>query len=366
MNNMYITSGMLQKVLTESYLYCGKKKSFIEVVMEMYKEEKYITTKPTIPYELLTYTLSDKKFEEFLYKLPININNIIKLSSSTEIGESDILSENSDILIIRHFNYLSDKFHSHNYFEISYVFKGSCEFLFEKERCMLVEGELCIVAPNSLHNIIVNDSDSIIIIIAIKKSTFDSSFFSLLSQKDLLSYFFRQILYKQTSPNYLLFSTNNSADIKLTIKNLVMENYKGDIYFNNCSISWVNILFANILRNHVKTIQFFNDNSENDFSEILQYIQHNYRNLTLKNLAEHFHYSEAHLSTLIKKNIGLKFTSLITKLKMADAKDYLINTNLSIEKVSEYVGYNSVDHFSRTFKKYYEKSPQQFRKSILI
>jgi AraC-like DNA-binding protein len=49
---------------------------------------------------------------------------------------------------------------------------------------------------------------------------------------------------------------------------------------------------------------------------------------------------------------------------MSDAKDYLTNTNLSIEKIAEYVGYNTVDHFSRTFKKHYYNSPQQFRKSL--
>ena len=47
---------------------------------------------------------------------------------------------------------------------------------------------------------------------------------------------------------------------------------------------------------------------------------------------------------------------------MEDAKSYLINTNLPIEKISEYVGYNSVEHFSRMFKRYYKKSPQQYRK----
>ena len=39
----------------------------------------------------------------------------------------------------------------------------------------------------------------------------------------------------------------------------------------------------------------------------LQYIQHNYQTLTLASLAEFFHYSEPHLSTLIKQNTGKNF-----------------------------------------------------------
>lgn len=362
MTDMYVTSGMVQHILTEYHFNHNKNKGFRDIVLELYNRENYVTQKPTLPNKFLLSNLNDNDFLDLLNQLPIYINSIIKVNSNTEIGESDILPENSDIFVIKHFSYLNDQPHSHNYFEISYVFKGNCQLIFEKEHRTLNEGELCIVAPMSLHNIIVNDVNSIIITITIKKSTFDRAFFTLLSQKDLLSYFFRTILYNQTSSNYLLFNTDNSADIKMIIKNLILENYKGDIYYNNCSISWANILFANILRNYSETIQFYNYDLDSDFSLVLQYIQHNYRKLTLKSLAEHFHYSEAHLSTLIKKNTGLNLIALITKLKMSDAKDYLINTNLSIEKISEYVGYNSVDHFSRTFKKYYESYPQQYRK----
>lgn len=364
MIDMYITGKMVQSSLTNSYLKHGSKNGFRDVVIEMYQKEQYVTTKPTLKKELLSINLSDDKFLNFLDALPIYINSIINVNSNTEIGEADILPDNSDIFVLRHFAYLNDEIHSHNYFEISYVLKGSCQFLFEKEQRTMDEGELCIIAPMSSHNIIVNDHTSIIITISIKRSTFDSAFFTLLSQKDLLSYFFRTILYNKSAANYLLFHTDNSEDLKTIIKNLIIENHKGDIYYNNCSISWANILFSNILRNYSETIQFYNYNMDSDFSMILQHIQHNYRTLSLKALAEHFHYSEAHLSTLIKKNVGLNFVELITKLKMSDAKDYLTNTNLSIEKISEYVGYNTVDHFSRTFKKHYNKSPQQFRKSL--
>jgi AraC-like DNA-binding protein/mannose-6-phosphate isomerase-like protein (cupin superfamily) len=362
MIDMYVTSGMVQSSLTKSHLNHAKKKGFKEVVTELYEKENYVTTKPNFPKEISLNNLTDDKFLDLLYELPIYITNIISIISNTEVGEADILPKDSDIFVFKHFNYIDNHIHSHNYFEICYIFKGSCQLQFEKEQRTLVEGDLCIIAPISLHDIIVDDENSIVITISIRKSTFDSAFFTLLSQKDLLSYFFRTILYNKASSNYLLFHTNNSDDIKMIIKNLIMENYKGDIYYNNCSISWANILFSNILRNYSETIQFYNYGLDNDFSLILQYIQQNYRDLSLKTLAEHFHYSEAHLSTLIKKNVGLNFVALITKLKISDAKDYLLNTNLSIEKIAEYVGYNNVDHFSRTFKKYYNKSPQQYRK----
>jgi len=367
MIEMYTSSGMIQSILTKSYLNHDKKKSFEDAVIELYEQKNYVTIKPNLVEESFWNFLSDDDFLDLLNNIPICINTILENRSITkfsELQEATILREHSDIFVNKHFNYINDKTHSHDYFEIYYVFKGNCEFQFEKEHLTLEEGELCIIAPTSLHNIIADNNDSIIISIAIRKSTFDNTFFTLLSQKDLLSYFFKTILYNKTSPNYLLFNTKKSKDIKIIIKNLIMENNKDDMYYNTCSISWANILFSTILRNYSETIQFNNYAIGSDFSLIVQYIQKNYKTLTLNDLAEYFHYSESHLSVLIKKNLGLKFTTLITNLKMAEAKDYLINTDLPIEKISESVGYNSVEHFSRMFKRYYKKSPQQYRKSL--
>lgn len=99
-----------------------------------------------------------------------------------------------------------------------------------------------------------------------------------------------------------------------------------------------------------------------DFSLVLQYIQHNYQSLTLSSLAELFHYSEPHLCTLIKQNTGYTFTELIKRLRLADAVDYLLNTNLKVGEIAEQIGYNSADHFSRVFRTTYKTSPQEYRK----
>lgn len=366
MIDMYVISGKIQDILDKAYLETGKKKNFEDVVIELYEQNDYVTSKPILPEESFWDCLSDDEFLDLLNQIPVCINTILEnsyLAKTSELKEAVILREKSDIFVNKHFNFINETPHYHDYFEIYYVFKGTCRFQFEKEYRSLEEGELCIIAPTSLHNIVLDNKDSIIISIAIRKSTFDNTFFTMLSQKDLLSYFFKSILYNKTSPNYLLFQTENSKDIKIIIKNLILENNKIDMYSNNCSISWVNLLFSTILRKYGNTVQFNKYDIGTDFSLIVQYIQNNYKTLSLSTLAEYFHYSEAHLSVLIKKNLGLKFTTLLTNLKMEDAKEYLLNTDLPIEKISEYAGYNSVEHFSRTFKKYFNKSPQQYRKS---
>lgn len=277
------------------------------------------------------------------------------------LPETDFFINTTDVIVFRQFQFMEDSIHTHNFFEIFYVFKGRCQLKFENQLCTLSEGQLCIIAPNSSHSVIHDDENSTIITTSIRKSTFDNAFFPLLTHNDLLSNFFRTILYNKTSSNYLLFSTGNSEDIKLIIKNLVMEFNKRDNYSNNGCISWINLLFSLVLRNYSETVEFYNYNFFTDFHIIMQYIKQNYHFLSLSSLASFFNYSETHLSSIIKKNTGLSFIRLITNLKMCEAIKYLENTNTSIEKIAALVGYNSSDHFSRTFKKYYRCSPQKYR-----
>ncbi|MFW2551484.1 hypothetical protein ACN2AP_30025, partial [Klebsiella pneumoniae] len=88
--------------------------------------------------------------------------------------------------------------------------------------------------------------------------------------------------------------------------------------------------FAEVLRSYSQTLRFYNYQMGTDFSLVLQYIQHNYRTLTLSSLAELFHYSEPHLCTLIRQNTGFTFTELIKKLRLSDATNYLLKTDLKI------------------------------------
>lgn len=51
-------------------------------------------------------------------------------------------------------------------------------------------------------------------------------------------------------------------------------------------------------------------------------------------------------------------------IKMRHALDFLANTEKTIEEIGIEVGYNSTDHFSRSFKQYNHCSPSEFRKKI--
>lgn len=249
----------------------------------------------------------------------------------------------------------------HNYFEINFIIKGYAKFMFESETRTMQKGEICIIAPSSTHDLQIED-DSIVFTICIRQSTFNTTFFSLMSGNDLLSHFFRTTLRGNEHSNYLLFFTKENLLLKRLIRRMMIETNQHDTYGNTCCINYANLFFATILRNYSQTVKYYNYQMSTDFSLVLQYIQHNYLTLTLTSLAELFHYSKSHLCAQIKQNTGYTFTELVTSLRMSEAINYLVNTDLKISEIAEMVGYNSTDHFSRVFRSIYKISPREYRR----
>lgn len=358
----YITYGEFQQHMTNHYKQTGSRLQFTEMMQYLCRKNLLSEKNPNIPLPSWSESIDIEKANQMIDSLVLTVEtNISSKTSSSSVAEADIIPSNRDVFIIRHPRHTRPALHSHNYFEINYVADGSCTFSFKTETRQLNAGELCIIAPTSEHDIIIDD-ESTVFCIMLRKSTFDTTFFTLLSRKDLLSYFFRTILQNDSHANYLLFFTKENFMITNLILHSLFECHKKDAYSNTCCISWINLMFSEILRNYSNTLQFYNYQIGADFSLALQYIQHNYQTLTLSALAEFFHYSEPHLCTLIKQNTGYNFTELIKRLRLADAIDYLTNTDQKIWEIAELVGYHSADHFSRVFRSAYHMSPNEYRK----
>ena len=292
--------------------------------------------------------------------IPIKIN--MQDPTNKEVVEEKMIPQFYDVFTIRHPRFTRRQSHTHNYFELDFVVKGEGVFYFVDSEHIMHEGEVCIVAPGSSHDFVINDENSIVYTVCIRRSTFESTFTSLMSHQDLLSGFFRQILKEESKSNYLMLFTGNNMECRIFLRKLLLESENPDEYSNGCCVSLINLFFTNLLRNYSKTIAFYNYEISSDFSLVLQYIQHNYQNLTLASLAEFFHYSEPHLCTLIKQNTGKNFTDLIKNLRLRDAVHLLLNTDQKVNEIAEQIGYNSADHFSRVFRQTYGMSPAEFRK----
>ena len=100
--------------------------------------------------------------------------------------------------------------------------------------------------------------------------------------------------------------------------------------------------------------------------QIVQYVKEHYtENITLVKLAEKYGMSVGYLSIRLKEDLNLPFSEYITSKRIQKAKELLANETLSVEAISEMVGYNDYFYFTKVFKKNTGISPSKYRKNLL-
>lgn len=94
-----------------------------------------------------------------------------------------------------------------------------------------------------------------------------------------------------------------------------------------------------------------------------QFLQDNYTNpaITLKTVADYVGYNEKYFSSRFTKKCGYTFIAYLNQLRLERARELLLQTDWRMYEISEYVGYNSVEHFNHTFKKKFGISPSDYR-----
>ena len=83
--------------------------------------------------------------------------------------------------------------------------------------------------------------------------------------------------------------------------------------------------------------------------------------LTVQQIAEHFHYSRARLSTLYKEATGVSISEAITNCQIQKAKEMLLKSEKSVADISEELGFSSTQYFSSKFARVVGISPSHYR-----
>ncbi len=274
-------------------------------------------------------------------------------------------SEHNNIQVLKHPCYSPAVEHSHDFFELIYVYRGSCTNTIYSSKTVLKEGDLILIPPDIPHTISVMNDD-IIINILIKHSTFDDIFFNFLRIENVLSTFFLKTIYSENVNHYIIFRTNKDIDIKNILMTMFLEIKNKDRYYEDILDNLIIFFFSLLLRRYESTCELptFIKKSDVVTYGIISFIQNNYQTVTLEDVAKKFNYNKDYISKIIKNTTGVSFTIFLKNIRMDRAKLLLIDTNISIEEISTNIGYNNVEHFIRTFKATFGTTPSSYRKQV--
>jgi AraC-like DNA-binding protein len=101
-------------------------------------------------------------------------------------------------------------------------------------------------------------------------------------------------------------------------------------------------------------------------SGVINYVNANYKELSmcLDDVAMQFNLTANYVSKFFKQETGCSFIQYITMLRMDQAKELLINTNMQIKDIVAEIGYIDVANFVRKFKSYEGITPSQYRDTM--
>lgn len=307
---------------------------------------------------------NSNKFVQSINNTLISLNDLTAPIMRINVEDSSLIPLSKDIYAFKHLNHLKSTIHEHDCIEIDFVIEGKAQLFFEKKQIQLLPGHVCIISPLSRHNIKV-EKDTFIINIFIRNKILKNVLDISSEEFDIISQFiYRIMLNKESNPNYLLCETKNNQTMQEALKQIILESHvHQDKYSSKIAMSWLQIFIYNILRNFNSSSLYFPiENTYKALYTILNYIENNYSHVTLSDLAKKFHYNEAYLSSLIKKTFNISFSTILKNIKMIHAKAFLINTDMNLDEISIAIGYNSVDHFIRTFTRLNGITPGKYRK----
>ncbi|HUA65072.1 MAG TPA: PocR ligand-binding domain-containing protein [Alphaproteobacteria bacterium] len=91
---------------------------------------------------------------------------------------------------------------------------------------------------------------------------------------------------------------------------------------------------------------------------------HQAEELSLDEVAKAVHTSKFYFCKIFKKATGIHFTDYLSRVRTERAKNLLLNRNLRISEIAYEVGFQSLTHFNRVFKRILGQSPTDYRSRL--
>jgi len=233
--------------------------------------------------------------------------------------------------------------HLHNAVEMVMMRRGYSTVLYEGRRIPLAEGDLFLAFPDRIHGYENSaDSESIVFIIPLYPHL--SDFREILEQKLPIDPVLHRGEWEHTGvPILLEMAAEEHLDRRST-----------------AAYGYAVLIMTKILP--LLKLQDVTSGNASSLQSLLSYINRNYtRPLTRSEVAVAVGYNESYISHLFSDALHTTLTDYINTLRMDDAFYLLSGTDLTVSRIAENLGFGSLRSFNRTFLKYTQMTPSDYR-----
>lgn len=270
-----------------------------------------------------------------------------------------------------HVQYMSsanEPIHVHDFFEFVYVLEGNLYNEVDGEAYFLTPGSLVFVGYDQTHKIYGDTKVAYINIL------FNSNFLYSdgVNTFDFLNLFSRLTLDDaELDRKKLLPVIKLKGEEKELFDNMMYsmlsEYNKGAKYYDKVLYHELYVFLLRIVRFLEESeIEENDDKLQSKFSEVMQYVRQNIKDVTLDSVSKKFFYSTSYMSRMFKIVSGTTFKEYIQREKVSKALSLIEGTDYSFEKISAELGYADKKDFYTMFKKRTGMTPGQMRKKLKL
>jgi YesN/AraC family two-component response regulator len=251
--------------------------------------------------------------------------------------------------------------HTHEGFEIFYFIRGNANYIIGEDIYELKTGDMLLFKGSALHR--VNPSKDVPYIRSYVNFT-ESFLKSQISEE-----MFEKLISLFDSPSGLLirWDPEEREEIEGLFRTIQRENERECFGYEFMLKTYLLQMLVKIYRKSKYLVDSYSPHlqstSQTNVRRILQYINQNFtKNINLTSLSQSLHLNKYYICHCFKEATGYTINNYLMSKRIEEAKKLLHTTDEPIGQISEKLGFNTLVHFSRSFKQYAGVSPQNYRK----
>ena len=254
--------------------------------------------------------------------------------------------------------------HSHSYSEIYFITEGKGYFCTRSERIKIQRGSVIINNPDVKHWIIPSENDPpayAIFSIANVSFTASENLPNLLPSETVFSA-------EESNKKRQTFPFDFSAHYETlydVLRVIEWEHDKKPPFWSLAFLVEIDKMMLFLLRHTtLENTPHLPQQKPNSMNDLRLYINASYSDeITLESLSNRFFLNKYYLVHAFKKKYGVSPIAYLNQVRCKEAQSLLEHSDLSVAEIAISVGFNSISHFSETYKKYCGVSPSATRKN---
>lgn len=161
-----------------------------------------------------------------------------------------------------------------------------------------------------------------------------------------------------------IFST--TPELTALFKNVIAACRDYPAVSDMISSGFMHLIFAEIAKKHVQLKAEKYCVQQNYVNNAIDFIDQNISNgnLSASYVAQYLNLNCDYFLRIFKNVTGLPFSGYVTAKKMNLAARLLKEENVSVSAAAEQLGYNSLTYFIKVFRKNFNQTPREFKRSV--